>query len=416
MPTVALTKRMVEDAKPEHGEDGQPRRTIYFDRDVKGFGLLVTERGAKSFVLKYRAGAGRAAPTRRVTIGRYGSPWTVEQARGEAKRLLGEVALGRDPAAERAAKRRGADEGQAVSAVVEQWLRRDQAGNRTAEEVRRIMAREVLPYIGQVPVAEVRKRDIMDIIDRVADRAPVRANRVLAHVKRLFRWAAGRDIIEFDPSAHILKRTAERPRERVLSDAELLAVWRAAESMGGPYGRGVRLLIATGARRAEIFELRWSEVDHDDVCIRLPAERNKVNRVRIIPLSPLAMCVLGESPACGDFVLATRGGRSFSNLGFSKARLNERVARMTGAALPAWRLHDLRRTVATGLQRLGARLEAIEAVLGHVSGSRAGIVGVYQRHRFEAEAREALALWGAHLQRLLDGASATAEVVPLRRA
>ena len=139
MPTVGLTKRVVDEAKPEQGGEGRPRRTIYFDRDVKGFGLMVTERGVKSFILKYRAGRGRAAPTRRATIGRYGSPWTVEQARSEAKRLLGEVALGGDPAAERAIKRRGVEEARTLAAVVEQWLRRDQAGNRTVEEVRRII-------------------------------------------------------------------------------------------------------------------------------------------------------------------------------------------------------------------------------------------------------------------------------------
>jgi hypothetical protein len=124
---------------PAQGQAGQLCRTIYFDTEVKGFGLLVTERGVKTFVLKYRAGVGRAAPTRRVTIGRYGSPWTVEQARGEAKRLMSEVVRGRDPAAERAAKRRGVDETRTVTAVTERWLQRDQARNRTVEEVRRII-------------------------------------------------------------------------------------------------------------------------------------------------------------------------------------------------------------------------------------------------------------------------------------
>ena len=256
MPTVGLTKRVADEAKPEVSDEGEPRRTIYFDRDLKGFGLMVTERGMKSFVLKYRAGRGRAAPTRRTTIGRYGSPWTVEQARSEAKRLLGQVALGGDPAAERAAQLRGVDEATTVAAVVEQWLRRDQAGNRTAEEVRRIMAREVLPHIGPMPIEEVRKRDIIAVVDRVADRAPVRANRVLAHVKRLFRWAAGRDLIETDPAAHVEKPTPEVRRDRVLGDDELVTVWRAAATMGGPFGAGVRLLIATSARRAEIFELK----------------------------------------------------------------------------------------------------------------------------------------------------------------
>ena len=143
--------------------------------------------------------------------------------------------------------------------------------------------------------------------------------------------------------------------------------------------------------------------------------------------------MIDELPAWGDYALTSRGVRDFSNLGHAKRRLDALIARQRAEArlgrklgaeeqleatdsLAPWRLHDIRRSVATGLQRLGVRLEVIEAVLGHVSGSRAGIVGVYQRHKFEAEAREALAAWGAHLQRLLDGNVASAEVVPLRRA
>ena len=260
MPTVTLTKRTVDAAEPEPMADGKRRRTIYFDQDVKGFGLLVTEQGSKSFVVKYRVGSGRAAPTRRVTIGRYGSPWTLEQARAAAKRILGEVALGRDPAAERAEKRRGADPERTVATIVDRWLKRDQAENRTVDEVRRIMEREVLPHIGKLPIAEVRKRDIIQLVDQVADRAPVRANRVLAHTKRLFRWAASRDLIEIDPAAHIEKPTPELKRDRVLSDGELVAIWRAAAAMGSPFGAGVQLLIATGARREEVFALGRKEI------------------------------------------------------------------------------------------------------------------------------------------------------------
>ena len=148
------------------------------------------------------------------------------------------------------------------------------------------MAREVLPYLGSVPMPEVRKRDIIDVVDRVAERAPVRANRVLAHIKRLFRWAAGRDLIEIDPAAHIEKPTPERKRDRVLDDEELAAVWRAAATMGGPFGAGVQLLIVTGARREEVFALARAEIDREAACIRLPATRNKVNEPRVIPLSP----------------------------------------------------------------------------------------------------------------------------------
>lgn len=410
MPTMHLTKRSIDAAGPERGPDGEPGRTIHFDTATKGFGLLVTATGAKRFVLKYRAGKGRKAPTRLVTIGRYGSPWTVETARDEAKRLLGVVAHGGDPAAVRAEERKGRTKVRTLAEVAEEWLRRDQAGNRSRAEVGRVMQRDVLPVLGARPVETIRKRDILELIDGVADRgAPIMANRVLAHVKRLFRWAAGRDIIEADPAAHVEKPAPERRRERVLSDDELLAVWRAAERMGGPFGAGVRLLIATGARREEVFGLRWSEIDRDAAAIRLPAERNKVAEERLIPLSPPALAVLDDLPQMGTCALTTNGTAPFANIGKSKAAL-DKLAGVSG-----WRLHDLRRTVATGLQRLGVRLEVIEAVLGHVSGTRAGIVGIYQRHRFTSESREALAAWAAHIERLLAGGKG-ADVVPLRRA
>jgi integrase len=435
VPTTNLTKRNVDAAGALPGPDGAPRRTIHFDRDVKGFGLLVTPAGSKSFVAQYRAGRGRAAPTRRVTIGPLGT-WTPDEARAEARRILGEAARGGDPAAERAAGRRGGHDGApSLARVVEDWLRRDQAGNRSRDGVERIMRREVIPVLGARPFAEVRKRDLIALVEGIADRGvPIMANRVLAHTKRLFRWAAGRDLIETDPAAHVEKPGKVVRRDRVLADGELVAVWRAAEGAAGPFGAGVRLLIATGARREEVFGAEWAEVEAGHACLRLPPARNKAKEPRAIPLSPLALGVLEGLPRPGRFVVSSRGDRPYGNAGRGKAALDAAVARRRAAArlgrglrpgerpdpadgLPPWRLHDLRRTVATGLQRLGARLEAIEAVLGHVAGSRAGIVGVYQRHRFEAEAREALDAWGAHVQRLLDDEGGTAaEVVPLRRA
>jgi integrase len=231
------------------------------------------------------------------------------------------------------------------------------------------MAREVLPHLGKMPIAEVRKRDIIAVIDQVVDRAPVRANRVLAHVKRLFRWAAGRDLIEVDPAVHIEKPTAERRRDRVLDDRELADIWQAAAAMGGPFGAGVQLLIATGARREEIFGLAYAEVDPEAACIRLPAARDKVNEARHIPLSRLALGILADLPHLGPYVLSSRGDKPFGNIGRGKAVLDSTIARQraekrlgrelmsdepvaAGDQHPSWRLHDLRRTVASGMQRL----------------------------------------------------------------
>jgi integrase len=266
------------------------------------------------------------------------------------------------------------------------------------------MRREVLPLWGSRTIENIRKRDIVALIDGIADRgAKIMANRTLAHVKRLFRWAAARDIIESDPAAHVEKPAPETRRDRVLTHDELTTIWAAAAARGFPFGPAVQLLVLTAARREEVFGLSWREVDLDSAAIRLPAERAKTKEGRTIPLSPVALSLLGELPRFvgGDFVFGQGGQAPFANVGHAKARLDRVIAVDRGEPMQAWRLHDIRRTVATGLQRLGTRLEVIEAVLGHVSGSRAGVVGIYQRHRFEDEARTALTAWGKHVLRLL---------------
>jgi integrase len=453
MPEISINKRSVDAAATGAG------RAIYWDRKLKGFGLLVTEAGAKSYVVQYRAGRGRGSPTRRVTIGKHGSPWTPETAREAAERLLASVTHGADPAAERAAARKAAKAGpdttRLFSTVLADWLNRDQAGNRSKAEVERLMRREVEPHWGALEIGTIRKRDVIALVDGIADRgARTMANRTLAHVRRLFNWAASRDIIDASPAQHVEKPAAETRRDRTLSDDELACVWRAAAAMGPhPFGAGVRLLLLTGARRDEIFSARWGEID--GATLRLPADRSKSKDGRSIALTPRAVAVLETLPRVNAFVLTGGGCRSdearqrasaargvddvaegtpYQAIGKSKAAIDTAIccARRDAAepsrkgepltdaerkahALPDWRLHDLRRTVATGMQRLGVRLEVIEAVLGHVSGSRAGIVGVYQRHAFEAEAREALARWGAHVERLLSGETSN-NVVELRRA
>jgi integrase len=398
MPRRALTAETIGRIKP-----GAQRREIA-DAVLPGLYLVIQPSGSRSFAVRSRIGG---KPVK-ITLG----PWPVidlVKAREMARAKLTAVHEGVDPRdadreAAAAAKRR-------VAAVCEEWLQRDQADNRDVATVRRIMAREVLPHIGDMQIEAVRKRDLIAVIDQVVDRAPVRANRVLAHTKRLFRWAANRDLIEVNPAANVEKPTTERARDRVLSDAELVKIWHAAGRVGGSYGAGVRLLMLTGARVAEIFEAKWSEIDGD--ALRLPADRSKSKEGRTIWLSPPALEIveaLPRFPRC-DWLLTASGRNPFKAYGTSKIRLD---AELAADALPPWRVHDLRRTVATGLQRLGVRLEVIEVVLGHVSGSRAGIVGVYQRHRFEDEAREALRRWGEHMAGLLN--PAPSKVIELRRA
>src|SRR5262249_55545194 len=242
------------------------------------------------------------------------------------------------------------------------------------------------------------------------------ARRTEGGVEGVVRWGRGRGMGEVNPVSDLPKPGgAEVRRDRVLNDAELALVWRAAGDSEWPWDAIFRLLILTGARRQEIGALCWSEIDGNTV--RLEGARTKNGQPREIPLSHLAVMLIGGLPriAGSDFVFSTTGGGTpVRSYGRVKALLDERIAKLNhGRALPAWRIHDLRRSVATGLQRLQARLETIEAILGHVSGSRGGIVGVYQRHSFADEARIALEAWARHVEQIISGAPA--KVVTLGR-
>jgi integrase len=365
-------------------------RLEVWDASLRGFGLRVTPSGARSWVVAVRK-PGARHPARI----KLGEPPTM--ALKEARRKAGEILT--DPAAHFAAAARR----DTVRAVAEEWLKRDQAKNRRVAEVRRMFAKDVLPALGDRPIAEVRKRDVIALVDAIADRgAGVMANRTLAHLKRLFRWAAARDIIEADPAAHVLRPAPEVRRERVLSADELRAIWDACEG-DYPYGAGIKLLILTLARKSEVFELSTSEVDREQRLIRLPAARVKNAEGRTIPLSAPALEVLDALPVMGGgpYALSMDGRRPYSGPSWAKRRLDARIAELRGQPLAPWRLHDLRRSGATGLQRLGVRLEVIEAVLGHISGSRSGVIGIYQRHKFEDEARAALDAWGREVERII---------------
>jgi integrase len=210
--------------------------------------------------------------------------------------------------------------------------------------------------------------------------------------------------------ADLPKPGEEVSRDRVLQDHELAVIWKAAAALGWPFGDVVRLLILTGARRNEIAALSWSELVGDE--IRLSSERTKNGEPRTIPLSGVATEIIRVAPRVGDhYVFTTKDGTHINGWSKYKRRIDLKAAEIDGGPLAPWHLHDLRRTVATGLQRLGVRLEVVETVLGHVGGSRSGVVGIYQRYRFEAETREALEKWGAEVTRVVRDVAEPPKVV-----
>jgi integrase len=288
------------------------------------------------------------------------------------------------------------------AAVAADWLDRDQGQNRSAKEVRRVIMRDVVPMWGDRPIARITRRDVAELIDRIVDRgAVIMARRLHSHLHRLFRWAVGRGILETNPMADLPKPGAAVKRDRVLTDSELAAVWKATEKVGWPFGPAVRLLILTSSRRDEIGSLAWSEIHGDE--IRLSAERSKSGEARIVPLSPAAVALIDALPrTSGEFVFS-HNGSGLGGWSRAKRAIDAAAADMNGGPLPPWRLHDVRRSAATRLQGLGVGLQVVESILGHVAGSRGGIVSVYQKYQYLTEQRAALTAWAQELDRIVQG-------------
>jgi len=398
MPTRALTVAAVARIKPP-----QQGQADYFDQGYPGLALRVSYGGAKSWIYFYRLRGGKL---RRLTIGRYpGMDLAAARTAWQAARLA--VGKGESPANLRPAS---AD---SFAAVADEWLKRDQAHNRTHREVKRIIERDVKPVWRDRLFATINRRDVVELLDLIGDRAPTMARRTHSYLHRLFRWSVGRGIIELNPIADLPKPGSEVRRDRVLTDVELVSIWKAAAKIGFPFGQPIQLLMLTAARRDEICSLRWHEIHGQHIV--LEGRRTKNGEKHTIPLSATAAKILESLPHIADspFVFTTTGKAPAS--GWSKAKLtfDAAIKGATGTTLAPWRFHDIRRTVATGLQRIGTTLQVIEAVLGHIAGSRAGVVGIYQRHSFDTEKRIALNAWALELERIVAGK--TANIVPMRR-
>ena len=391
MPKITLTDAAVKRLKaPAIGQ------IDYFDSGYPGLALRVSCGGRKSWNYIYRF----AGKPRRMTFDTFPA-MTLAGAHEAWRQARDDVRAGLDPA-----KPKAPEPATDFGSVFEEWMQRDQAGQRSERDVRKRMEREVVHLWAHRKITDIGKRDILDATDRVADRGhKTSALRLYAHLHRMFQWCVGRGIVTVNPVTALPKPGDETRRDRVLNDAELIAVWNAAEKIGYPYGQATQLLILTGARRQEIAALRWSEFR--DAAIHLSGARTKNTLPHLIPLSSFACSILDSFPRKGDFVFSLTGKFPVRNWSRAKADLDD----FAGITEP-FVIHDIRRSVATGLQKLKVPLEVTEAVLGHVSGSRAGIVGIYQRHDYAPEKRAALEAWGAHVMGLVEG-GAPGKVLPM---
>src|SRR5262245_3181311 len=386
---MRLTVRNVETLRA-----GADRREIP-DSHMPGLYLVVQPSGARAWAVRYR----HQGVSRKLTLGSYPA-LGLKDARELGSKALRAVAEGRDPGREKIEARSAPVD--SVNSVAAEFLERHVRRSnrpRTAKETERLLRRHVLPrWQGRI-IRDVTRRDILDVIDRIVDDgAPVVANRTLAVVKTLFNWCVARDILAISPAQGVKPPTVEKARDRVLTDDELRLVWQAADKISYPFGPLVQLLVLTGQRRDEVAKMRWGEIDLEKRLWTLPRERVKADRPHEVPLSTAAIAILKAVPRLADspFVFTTNGAAPTGNFSKNKRKLDA----LLPADMPEWRLHDLRRTCASGLARLGINLPVIEKVLNHVSGSFAGIVGVYQHYTFAEEKRAALELWGQHIEGL----------------
>jgi integrase len=368
------------------------------DGKVTGLYLVVQPSGAKSWALRYRA---RGKP-KKLTIGPYPLV-AIAEARRRATAALGDVAAGKDPAAEKMSARAAAraEKDDMVDAVVNDFVKLYAARNtRDWRETERILKKDVVSRWRGRRLGEIERKHVAKLLDEMIDRgAPVGANRVFAQLRKMCSWAVERGIIQLNPCQGISRPTTETARERALSDYELALVWRCSDSLGSPFGPIVRSLILTAQRRDEVGGLVWDELDLDGALWTLPAVRSKNRREHTIPLAPLAVEILrAQRPFADSPFLFSARGRPPSGFAKAKERLDKSVTKQNGGKpIEHWTFHDLRRTAASGMAKIGVDLPVIEKVLNHVSGSFAGIVGIYQRHDFAAEKRAALGSWAARV-------------------
>ncbi|WP_310532559.1 integrase arm-type DNA-binding domain-containing protein [Novosphingobium sp.] len=382
MQKFKLTVRSVQDAKPG------AKDVIIWDSEVKGFGLKVTPKGKRTFFLYYRT---IDHTQRKPRIGDY-PELKPEQARTIARDWLADVRKGNDPSGARRA-RRAAKGDDTIAELFESYkLHKGKEGLRSIDEVERIFRHDILPTLGKRRAEEVTSLDVSRLLDRIQTRSASVAWSVRRQFSAFYKWAIPRlPAGASNPVTNASRPPAIKARDRVLSDAELKLLWLALENEPQHWKIALRMLLLTGQRRDEVLSAGWDEFNLPDKSWTVPASRAKNGKANYVPLSPPVLKMLDELP--------TRSGPLFKGItATSKAAKRIRDAM---PAAPEWRWHDLRRTIATGMQRLGVRLEVTEAVINHVSGSRGGIVGVYQRHDYAAEKRDALGSWALEVERIV---------------
>lgn len=376
-----LTPAAIARAKAAPGAD----RTIYWDASLPGFGVMVTAAGHKSYVCQYRAGR----RSRRMTIdGVLG----LQEARREARSVLGIVAKGGDPLSQR--RREAEQSTNTFRSLAELYLKREAKRLRTVDQRRSTFERLLFPKFGTRQIDDIRKSEIVKHLEKIEEeRGPVMAARTFEAIRRLMIWHAGRSDEFRSPISRGTWESDRTSRERILTAEELRAVWTAADATPGPFGALVQLILLTATRRNEAARMSRDELAGDEWTI--PKARYKAKpgkeREHLVPLTRAALAVLAKLPLMDGcpFVFSTDGRHPISGFSGMKTRF-DKLCGVTG-----WTLHDLRRTARTLMSQAKVPPDHAERAIGHEMG---GVRGIYDKHAFKEEKRQAFEA----LARLID--------------
>jgi integrase len=418
------------------GKAGKLADAFLWDDKLTGFGCKATPAGKRAFFVQYRP-RGKGQNIKRVHIGYYG-PLTVAQARAKAEKLLGAAKAGGDPREAEKAKRdaallaKAAAKEKLAKGTLRQcaerfWELNKKSGRYWVHKKARLLGNDMKPLLDK-PIGSIKRSDLLDVLDKVKARSENAARLLLVDLRPLFKWALERDLIEANPLTGIAAPKPAEKRERVLEPHEIAAFWQGCEGVSWPFASIYKLLLLTGTRREEVAGMRWSELDLDAGVWTLPGTRTKNKRDHRLPLAPAAVALLdragiaaikqGYGYADGDLVFSTTGITAPSGWSKAKAALDKAMQELLGPKFRPWRVHDLRRTAATGMEDLGIPTHIVETALNHVSGAKAGIVGVYQRAAHREAVKRAFLAWERRLLELTGGDSAPVSnnVVQLRAA
>jgi len=437
----ALTSKSVEAAKAT-----KVRREIP-DAACTGLYLCVSPTGTKSWICRYRIDGKpkkltigpvlleRATPLANGRLPEMGEGHTLSEARVTARSALDAVKEGQDPFEQKKrAKQASASGEDSVDAALDDYVKKHvEKNNResTARETKRFLTLYVRPALGALKLRHLQKRQILEMLDDIGDRGgPASASRVFAVVRHFLVWAVQRDLLSTSPAEGIAPPSQPVSRDRYLDDAEIKLMWLGCEKIGWPFGDMGKILLLTGQRREEVAGAQWREFDLDaaEPMWTIPRSRAKNDTEHFVALSPVVVSILKALPVMAeaekDYVLTTTGRTGISGFSRAKEALDtamlelaraeaaERGADIEKVAIAPWTWHDLRRTAASGMARLGQAIHVVEAVLNHKSGSVSGIAAVYNRHNYADEKRRALFAWAQHVESLVTPSKGN--VVPMR--